>query len=107
MQAAGTVPVTVKMRIGLVDDALLRTETSRGYEADFEGASSPGRAPIEATPSHVEIAPSPAPEADFLPLVAARGGEALLGGNGKVSSYPTEAAKEKSYRPRRYYLRGA
>ena len=96
--------------IGLVDDELLRsgatTETPRGREADFEGTSSPGRAPIEATPSPVEIAPRPAPEAAFLPLVAARFDEALLGGNGKASSYP-EAAKEKSYRPRRYFLRGA
>ncbi len=96
--------------IGLVDDELLRsgatTETSRGCEADFEGASSPGRAPFEPTLSPVEIAPPPAPEATFLPLVAARFDEALPGGNGKVSSYP-EAAKEKSYRPRRYFLRGA
>jgi DNA primase len=95
--------------IGLVDDELLRgatAETSRGYEGDFEGASSPGRAPLEPIPSLVEIAPSLAPEAAFLPLVAARFDEALLGGNGKVSSYP-EAAKEKSYRPRRYFLRGA
>jgi len=96
--------------IGLVDDALLKTgaatETSRGCEADFEGASSPGRAPSEPSLSPVEIAPPPAPEAAFLPLVAARFDEALLGGNGKVSSYP-EAAKEKSYRPRHYFLRGA
>jgi len=96
--------------IGLVDDALLKTgaatETSRGSEASFEGASSPGRAPLEPTLSPVAIAPSPAPDAAFLPLVAARFDESLLGGNGKVSSYP-EAAKEKSYRPRRYFLRGA
>lgn len=97
--------------IGLVDDELLRsgatTQTSRGDEADFEGASSPGRALLEPTPSPVEIAARPAPEAPFLPLVAARFDEALLGGDGKVSSYPAEAAKEKSYRPRRYFLRGA
>ena len=97
--------------IGLVDDELLRsgatTETSRGDGADFEGASSPGRAPIEPTMSPVGIPTRPAPEAAFLPLVAARFDEALLGGNGKVSSYPAEAAKEKSYRPRRYFLRGA
>ena len=97
--------------IGLVDDEFLRsgatTQTPRGDETRFEGASSPQRAPFEPTPSPVEIAARPAPEAAFLPLVAARFDEALLGGEKKVSSYPAAAAKEKSDRPRRYVLRGA
>jgi DNA primase catalytic core len=74
-----------------------------------EEQSGLGRPPVGgwSAPGRTEAAPiPPAPEAAFLPLVAARFDEALLGGNGKVSSYP-EAAKEKSYRPRRYFLRGA
>ncbi len=96
--------------IGLANDDLLRigatTGTSRGQETDLAGGSRGLRGPVAAGARGAETPPSPAPEAAFLPLVAARFDEALLGGNGKVSSYP-EAAKEKSYPPRRYYLRGA
>lgn len=97
--------------IGLADDDLLRigsaAETPRGQETDLAGGSRALRGPVAAGVRDAEIPIPPAPEAAFLPLVAARGGEALLGGDGKVSSYPAEAAKEKSYRPRRYFLRGA
>lgn len=97
--------------IGLVDDELLRsgatTQTSRGDGARFEGPSSPGRAPLEPTPSPVGIPARPATGTAFLPLVAACFDEALFGGEEKVSSYQAEAAKEKSDRPRRYVLRGA
>lgn len=95
--------------IGLADDDLLRigaTGTSRGEETDLAGGARGLRGPVAAGARGAETPASPAPEAAFLPLVAARGGEALLGDDGRVSSYP-EATKEKSYRPRRYYLRGA
>jgi DNA primase catalytic core len=96
--------------IGLANDDLLRigatTETSRGEEPDLAGGSRGLRGPVAAGARDTEIPAPPAPEAAFLPLVAARFDEALLGGEKKVSSYP-EAAKEEGYRPRRYFLRGA
>jgi DNA primase catalytic core len=97
--------------IGLADDDLLRigkaTETSRGQETDLAGGSRGLRGPVAAGVRDAETPIPSAPGAAFLPLVAARFDEALLGGDGKMSSYPAEAAKEKSYRPRRYFLRGA
>jgi DNA primase catalytic core len=93
---------------GLIGIEKLRTYDSR-RSGQNEEQSGLGRPPVGgwSAPGRTEATPAlPAPEAAFLPLVAARFDEALLGGNGKVSSYP-EAAKEKSYRPRRYYLRGA
>ena len=92
---------------------LIGIEELRPYETrrsgQIEGQSGPGRPSVGgwSAPGRTEATPiPPAPEAAFLPLVAARFDEALLGADGKVSSYP-EAAKEKNYRPRRYYLRGA
>jgi DNA primase len=92
---------------------LIGIEELRSYDSprsgQDEGQSGLGRPPVGgwSAPGRTEAAPiPPAPEAAFLPLVAARFDEALLGGEKKVSSYP-EAAKEKSYRPRRYFLRGA
>ena len=97
--------------IGLADEGLLREEptasTSRGEEAGLAGPSRGLRGPIAGGARGTEIVPPPAPEAAFLPLVAARFDNAPLGVDAKVSSYPAEAAKEKSYRPRRYFLRGA
>jgi DNA primase len=93
---------------GLIGIEELRSYDSRRSGHD-EGQSDLGRPPVGgwSAPGRTEETPiPPAPAAAFLPLVAARFDEGLLGGNGKVSSYP-EAAKEKSYRPRRYYLRGA
>ncbi len=93
---------------GLVDVETLGREAERAGKNDEQpglgrplvgGRSDSGRA--EETPG------PPAPATAFLPLVAARFDEALLGGDPKVSSYQAEAAKEKSYRPRRYFLRGA
>jgi hypothetical protein len=94
---------------GLIGIEELRTYDSRRPGQD-EGQAGFGRPPVGgwSAPGRTEETPiPPAPEAAFLPLVAARFDEALPGGNGKVSSYPAEAAKEKSYRPRRYFLRGA
>jgi len=92
---------------------LIGIEELRSYDTLRSGRkeeqSGLGRPPVGGwpAPGRAEAPPIPlAPEAAFLPLVAARFDEELLGGNGKVSSYP-EAAKEKSYRPRRYFLRGA
>jgi DNA primase len=92
---------------GLMNVESLGREPERPVQK--EGRSDLGRPPVGGwpAPGRTEATPiPPAPEAAFLPLVAARFDEALLGGNGKMSSYP-EAAKEKSYRPRRYVLRGA
>ena len=87
---------------------------SLGYDAERAGQneerSGVGRPPVggwSAPGRGEETSLPPAPEAAFLPLVAARFDEALLGGDAKVSSYPAQAAKEKSFRPRRYFLRGA
>jgi len=93
---------------GLIDIEELRTYDSR-RSGQIEEQPGLGRPPAGGWPAsgRTEATPiPPSPEAAFLPLVAARFDEALLGGDKKVSSYP-EAAKEKSYRPRRYYLRGA
>ncbi|MCM3878319.1 MAG: hypothetical protein NEA02_18115, partial [Thermoanaerobaculia bacterium] len=93
---------------------LIGIEELRAYDSRRSGQneeqSGLGRPPVGgwSAPGRGSETPAPpAPEAAFLPLVAPRFDEALLGGNGKVSSYPAEAAKEKSYRPRRYFLRGA
>ena len=93
---------------GLIDvDSLASTSTSRGEAEEFPGSFRDQNGSLPGAFRGGDSAAPPAPEAAFLPLVAARFDEALLGGNGKVSSYPAEAAKEKSYRPRRYFLRGA
>jgi DNA primase len=92
---------------GLIDvDSLASTSTSREEAGEFPGPFRGQNAPLPGAFRGNEVAALPAPEAAFLPLVAARFDEALPGGEKKVSSYP-EAAKEKSYRPRRYFLRGA
>jgi DNA primase len=93
--------------LGLIDiDALSSVSASRGESEEFPGSFRGQNAPLPGAFRGSDVTIPPAPEAAFLPLVAARFDEGLLGGNGKVSSYP-EAAKEKSYRPRRYFLRGA
>jgi DNA primase catalytic core len=93
---------------GLIDvDSLSSVSTSRGEPAEFPGSFRGQNAPLPGDFRGDDGTVSPAPAAAFLPLVAARFDEALLGGDSKVSSYPSEAAKEKSYRPRRYFLRGA
>jgi hypothetical protein len=94
---------------GLIDVEDLRTYDSRRSGQD-EGRPGVGRPPVGGWSGGgrgEETPPPPAPEAAFLPLVAARFDEALLGGEKEASSYPAAAAKEKSYRPRRYFLRGA
>ena len=94
---------------GLIDVEALSTYDSN-RSGQNEGRSAPGRPSVggwSAPGRSVETPIPAAPEAAFLPLVAARRDEALLGDETKVSSYPPEAAKEKSYRPRRYFLRGA
>ena len=104
---------------GLIDaDALATTSTSRGEAGELPGSFRGQNAPLPGAFRGDEIAALPAPEAAFLPLVAARCDQPLLGDEVNVSSYSAEAAKEKSIAPlpkpvrearplRRYFLRGA
>ena len=91
---------------GLIDAGSLLPGPFRGQNATLPGSFRGNETPA-----------APASETAFLPLVAARCDQPLLGGDSKLSSYP-EAAKEKSITPlpkpvrepramRRYYLRGA
>jgi len=93
---------------GLVDVEKLKHDVERpGQEADRPGVGRPLVGGWSGAGRGDDTPVSPAPEAAFLPLVAAPFDNAPLGDEKKVSSYPAEAAKEKSYRPRRYFLRGA